>query len=167
MVQQSLDFLTTFPTLDGGLFRTEYGIEKGGYSGGDHVSCGQAMYNLAKAIEHGRKNKKYSTQKWEEFLSKVADAQSRRILDEQWNPYSTAEAFYIAPLIIASKLFKQDRYREAAEKAANLYAERHCKMSPGCYWGGTLDATCEDKEGAWAAFQGFWRCMNVPADRNI
>ena len=25
----------------------------------------------------------------------------------------------------------------------------------GCYWGGTLDATCEDKEGAWAAFQGF------------
>ncbi len=25
----------------------------------------------------------------------------------------------------------------------------------GAYWGGTLDATCEDKEGAWAAFQGF------------
>jgi uncharacterized protein YyaL (SSP411 family) len=25
----------------------------------------------------------------------------------------------------------------------------------GCYWGGTLDATCEDKEGSWAAFQGF------------
>ena len=23
------------------------------------------------------------------------------------------------------------------------------------YWGGTLDATCEDKEGAWGAFQGF------------
>ena len=23
------------------------------------------------------------------------------------------------------------------------------------YWGGTLDASCEDKEGAWAAFQAF------------
>ena len=25
----------------------------------------------------------------------------------------------------------------------------------GCYWGGTLEATWEDKEGSWAAFQGF------------
>lgn len=155
MVQQSLDFLTTFPMLDGGVFRTEYDIDEKNYNGGDHVSCGQAMYNLAKAIENGRKSKKYDTLKWEEFLRKTADAQSRRILDELWNPHSTAEAFYIAPLIMASKLFKQERYRKAAEKASNLYAERHCNMTLGCYWGGTLDATCEDKEGAWAAFQGF------------
>ena len=155
MVQQSLDFLTTFPMLDGGVFRTEYDIDEKNYNGGDHVSCGQAMYNLAKAIENGRKSKKYDTLKWEEFLRKTADAQSRRILDELWNPHSTAEAFYIAPLIMASKLFKQERYRKAAEKTSNLYAERHCNMTLGCYWGGTLDATCEDKEGAWAAFQGF------------
>ena len=23
------------------------------------------------------------------------------------------------------------------------------------YWGGTLDTSCEDKEGAWAALEGF------------
>jgi hypothetical protein len=43
---------------------------------------------------------------------------------------------------------------DAARKAAELYADRHLAMN-GCYWGGTLDATCEDKEGSWAAFQGF------------
>ena len=32
--------------------------------------------------------------------------------------------------------------------------QRHLTMEEP-YWGGTLDATCEDKEGAWAAFQGF------------
>ena len=60
----------------------------------------------------------------------------------------------LAPLAIASKLFMNKTYREAAEKAAALFAKRHLTMN-GCYWGGTLDATCEDKEGSWAAFQGF------------
>ena len=87
-------------------------------------------------------------------MRRAADAVSHRILSAEWNPRSTAEGFYIAPLAIASKLFKNKTYREAADKAANLFAERHLKMN-GCYWGGTLDATCEDKEGSWAAFQGF------------
>ena len=56
--------------------------------------------------------------------------------------------------VIASRLFENETYRQAAEKAAQTFADRHLRMN-GCYWGGTLDATCEDKEGAWAAFQGF------------
>lgn len=112
------------------------------------------MYNFAKAIERARKGSKYKTEKWEEFLSRAADMASDRILSDSWNPLSTAEGFYIAPLAICSKLFKERRYMEAAVRAAELYAERHLAMN-GCYWGGTLDATCEDKEGAWAAFQGF------------
>ena len=156
MVQQSLDFLTTYPMADKeGLFRTEYRLRDGIFKAGDHVSCGQAMYNMAKAIEAGRKNKRYDTSKWEVFLKKVSDAQAERILSDTWNPYSTAEGFYVAPLAIAAKLFKNDTYKQAAMKAAQLFADRHLKMNPGCYWGGTLDATCEDKEGAWAAFQGF------------
>ena len=153
MVQRSLDYLTTFEIDEQkGIFTVGYNGEK--FHGGDPVSCGQAMYNFAKAIQHGRKNRHYDTSKWEQFLQHAADAVSNRILSEEWNPLSTAEGFYIAPLAISSKLFKEKRYLAAAEKAAALYASRHLTMN-GCYWGGTLDATCEDKEGSWAAFQGF------------
>ena len=153
MVQRSLDFLTTYEVNpETGLFPVRF--DGKGYSQGDPVSCGQAMYNFAKAIETARKNKRFDTSKWETFLKKACDAASSRILSENWNPRSTAEGFYIAPLAISSKLFRNKTYREAAEKAAQLYADRHLTMN-GCYWGGTLDATCEDKEGSWAAFQGF------------
>lgn len=153
MVQNSLDFLTTYEVNpETGLFPVRF--DGKGYSQGDPVSCGQAMYNFAKAIETARNNKRFDTSKWETFLKKACDAASMRILSENWNPKSTAEGFYIAPLAISSKLFRNKTYREAAEKAAQLYADRHLAMN-GCYWGGTLDATCEDKEGSWAAFQGF------------
>lgn len=153
IVQRSLDYLSTFEVdAQKGVFPV--GFNGKNFHGGDPVSCGQAMYNFAKAIETARKNRKYDTDKWEDFLRRAADAVSNRILSAEWNPRSTAEGFYIAPLAIASKLFKNKTYREAADKAANLFAERHLKMN-GCYWGGTLDATCEDKEGSWAAFQGF------------
>ena len=152
-IQSSMDFLTTYKVdPKTGLFPVRF--QGTAYNEGDPVSCGQAMYNFAKAIETARKSKKYDTSKWEAFLRETADAASGRILSEDWNPLSTAEGFYIAPLAIASKLFKNNSYRAAAEKAAQLYADRHLKMN-GCYWGGTLDATCEDKEGSWAAFQGF------------
>ena len=153
MVQRSMDFLTTYPVdKERGLFPVRY--DGKAFSQGDPVSCGQAMYNFAKAIETARKSKKYNTEKWERFLREAADVVSRKILSDEWSPLSTAEGFYIAPLAIASKLFKNTTYRQAAEKAAQLFADRHLKMN-GCYWGGTLDATCEDKEGSWAAFQGF------------
>ena len=153
MIQKSMDFLTTYKVNpEKGLFPVRY--EGKGYSQGDPVSCGQAMYNFAKAIETARKSGKYDIRKWESFLREAADAASARILSDDWNPRSTAEGFYMAPLAIASDLFKNKSYRLAAEKAAQLYADRHLKMN-GCYWGGTLDATCEDKEGSWAAFQGF------------
>ena len=153
MVQRSLDFLATYPVDEmSGMFKLRYNGSE--YHGSDHVSCGQGMYNFAKAIIAARKNKRYDTSKWEEFLRKACDGQARRILNDEWSPRSTDEGFYVAPLVIASKLFKNKQYLAAAEKAAQLYADRHLKMD-GCYWGGTLDATCEDKEGSWAAFQAF------------
>lgn len=154
-IQRSLDFLTTYPVDEQGLFPVRYKVpEKQFVGNGDHVSCGQGMYNFAKAIETARKNKRYDPSRWEDFLRKACDGQSQRILRDDWHPHSTAEGFYIAPLIIASQLFHNDEYKKAAIKAAGLFADRHLTMN-GCYWGGTLDATCEDKEGAWAAFQGF------------
>ena len=153
-IQRSLDFLSTSKVNpENGLFPVIYADGKW-QGGGDPVSCGQAMYNFAKAIECARKGRKYDTRKWEDFLQAASRGVSHRILSDSWNPVSTNEGFYIAPLAIASRLFKERTFRQAAEKAAALYADRHLQMD-GCYWGGTLDATCEDKEGAWAAFQGF------------
>ena len=153
LVQRSMDFLTTYEMNESkGVFVVRYNGEK--FWGGDHVSCGQAMYNFAKAIEVARKSRKYDTSKWEDFLRRAADMVSNRILSAEWNPHSTAEGFYIAPLAISAKLFRNKRYMEAATKAADEFAKRHLAMD-GCYWGGTRDATCEDKEGSWAAFQGF------------
>ena len=51
-------------------------------------------------------------------------------------------------------MFGNEIYKKVAVKAASTFADRHLTMREP-YWGGTLDATCEDKEGAWAAFQGF------------
>lgn len=153
-IQRSLDFLSSYPIDADGGFPVGYNVGDAKYYGGDPVSCGQAMYNFAKAIESARKNKQYDTRKWEEFLKKACDGQASRILSDEWKPRSTAEGFLIAPLAIASKLFKNDRYKAAAMKAGDVFAERHLNMREP-YWGGTLDATCEDKEGAWAAFQGF------------
>ena len=43
-----------------------------------------------------------------------------------------------------------------AIKAADYFADRHLDMNePEPYWGGTLDASYEDKKGTRAAFQGF------------
>lgn len=152
-VQRSLDFLSTFPIdTASGMFAVGYNGTK--FYGGDPVSCGQALYNFAKAIMTAQKTKRYDSRKWESFLRNACQAQSKRILSKDWNPKSTAEAFLIAPLAIASELFEKKEFEQAAVKAAHLFAERHLNMN-GCYWGGTLDATCEDKEGALAAFQGF------------
>lgn len=152
-VQRSLDFLTQSPMIGGGLFAVGYQTAEQRWYGGDPVSCGQAMYNFARAIEQARGNKRYDTRKWETFLQKVCDSVSARILAADWNPRSTAEAFFIAPLAIASELFRNATYEEAAVRAGELFASRH--LANASYWGGTLDATCEDKEGAWAAFQAF------------
>ena len=75
-------------------------------------------------------------------------------MEDNWEPTSTNEAFLIAPLARGAAILDNLNYLVAAHKAAEHYAERHRSMDEP-YWGGTLDARCEDKEGAWAAFQGF------------
>ncbi len=154
-VQKSLSFLTSSPVRGNG-FSVLFDIKKNAWNtqNKDHVSMGQAMYNFAKAIEAARKNKKYDTKEWERFLKEATDFAAKRILDSNWSPFSTAEGFYIAPLVLAHHLFKKEIYKKAAFKAGQYYADRHISMKEP-YWGGTLDASGEDKEGAWACFQGF------------
>jgi hypothetical protein len=153
MVQQSLDFLSSSPVGSDG-FPVRFKVKSKQWVNSDPVSMGQGLYNIAKAIEAARKNNRYNTKKWESFLIRASDAAASRILKSDWSPRSTAEAFYVAPLSVSSKLFNSETYRKAAVKAADYYAQRHLNMQEP-YWGGTLDASGEDKEGAWAAFQAF------------
>lgn len=152
-VQSSIDHLCTSPIDESG-FCVIYDIKSGRWSGKDPVSQGQALNNIALAIRSGRKNKKVDTKKWEIFLKRSADIFAKRILDPNWKPRNTAEAFFISPLVLSYQLLGNNQYKEAAIKAVDYYAGRHLSMDEP-YWGGTLDATCEDKEGAWGAFQGF------------
>jgi hypothetical protein len=152
-VQKSMDHICTSPIGASG-FPVRYEVETNTWERPDPVSEGQAMNSIALGIKVGRQNQKANTEKWEKFLQQACDVHSKRLLAETWNPRNTAEAFYISPLLIASDLFANKQYRRAALKAADYYAKRHLDMTEP-YWGGTLDATCEDKEGAWGAFQGF------------
>ena len=152
-VQKSMDHICTAPVSKNG-FPVRYEVKKNAWERPDPVSEGQAMNSIALAIEVGRKNNKVNVTAWEEFLKKACDVHAARLLSETWNPKNTAESFYISPLLIAAELFGNESYKMAALKAADYYANRHLDMTEP-YWGGTLDATCEDKEGAWGAFQGF------------
>ncbi len=153
MTQRSLDHLTSSPMNKNG-FLLIYDRDKKEWRGQDPVSQGQAMQNFASAILAAEGKDQYDTSKWRAFLQKACDIHAERILADGWNPNSTSEAFFIAPLCKAYRLFNNEKYRSAALHAADHYAARHLSMEEP-YWGGTLDASCEDKEGAWAALQGF------------
>ncbi len=152
MGHRSLDFMATAPFNKDG-FLLGYTAESGKWDGQDWVSQGQAMENVARAIQAARRQG-VGAKSWESFLAKACDLQAARILAGNWRPNSTAEGFLISPLCKAYALFGREAYRTAALKAAGHYAARHLTMEEP-YWGGTLDASCEDKEGAVAAFQAF------------
>lgn len=159
--RRALDFLSGAEFYDGG-FHTWYHCDKGTWEGEEPLSQGQAMLSFANAIRTGRE-RGVDTTRWEAFLRHACDVHAARILDGDWRPNSTDQAFFIAPLCAASRLFDVPAYRDAAEKAGRVYAERHLAMREP-YWGGTLDASCEDKEGAFAALQGFLALHELTQD---
>jgi hypothetical protein len=151
--QRALDWLTRSPFNDRG-FLLNYNAETGQWKDQDPVSQGQAMEVFARAILTGRTRPGVKTERWEAFLKQACTIQATRILQPNWNPRNTAEAFFVSPLCKGFALFGSEDFKRAAVKAGEYYAQRHLTMAEP-YWGGTLDANCEDKEGAWAAFQAF------------
>jgi len=165
MAKRSLDFLSSAEFYDQG-FYTWYDYGKKQWTprpNPELLSQGQAMLNFANAIHVGRA-KGLDTSRWERFLRKACDFHAKKILSDDWNPLSTNQAFFIAPLCKASGLLDNETHRQAAEKAGSVYASRHLSMDEP-YWGGTLDASAEDKEGAFAALQGFVALYELTKDR--
>lgn len=161
MGRRSLDFLATAPFNQNG-FLLNYTAENGKWDGQDWVSQGQAMESFARAIQAAR-HRGDDAKACEAFLAKACDLQAARILAPGWHPKSTAEGFLVSPLCKGYALFGKEEYRQAALKAAEHYAARHLAMAEP-YWGGTLDASCEDKEGAVAGFQAFLAVYEMTRD---
>jgi hypothetical protein len=159
-VEKGLDFITTSPiTKDG--FSIRYDMEKREWlDRRNPLSQGQAINNILDALRLARKTRGLDTSKWERFLKQACDYHAGQVLASDWKPVSTNQGFLIAPLAKASELFDNPKYLQAAVKAGEHYMQRHLSMDEP-YWGGTLDARCEDKEGAWAAFQGFLALYEV------
>lgn len=163
IAQQALDFISTSPfTEDGFSIRYHYGDEQW-LPRRNPLSQGQTLNNMLNALRAARERGGYDTSKWEAFLNRACTLHAERILREDWSPVSTNEGFLIAPLAQASELLGEAKYLEAATKAAQHYLGRHLSMDEP-YWGGTLDARCEDKEGAWAALQGFLAMYEISGD---
>jgi hypothetical protein len=152
--QKALDFICTAPFNEEG-FAIRYDFQTHTWQERRNpLSQGQAMNNLLNALRIARRTPGVDGSVWETFLSLACDFHAGRILDGSWHPKSTNEGFLIAPLAQAAELLRNRTYLQAAVKAAEHYGQRHLTMDEP-YWGGTLDARCEDKEGAWAALQGF------------
>jgi len=162
LARKSLDFLSTATFYDQG-FHNWFDLEKRRWERTELLNQGQAMVSFARAISVGRHGSRSDTAKWEAFLRRACDTHAKRILEPKWKPVSTNEAAFIAPLVLAARLFGTPLYRQAALHAAGHYAGRHVAMREP-YWGGTSDARAEDKEGAALAFTGFLELYHLTRD---
>ena len=163
MSQKAVDFIATSP-FDKNGFSIRYDFaEHRWLARRNPLSQAQAMYNLLNALRVARDTAGIETSGWETFLREACDLHAKRILADDWQPKSTNEGFLIAPLAEAATLFDSKFFLRAARKAADHYGNRHESMDEP-YWGGTLDARCEDKEGAWAALQGFLALYEITRD---
>lgn len=160
--QRALDFLSTAAFHDHG-FHTWYDIDAQRWKNVEVLSEGQAMLNLFRAL-HATPRTGLDGRRWEAFLTQACGLHARRLLDPTWRPASTNEAFLIAPLCAGAARFGDPLLREAALRAGRHYRERHLGMDEP-YWGGTLDASCEDKEGAFAALQAFLALFDLTGER--
>ncbi len=158
--QRALDFLSDrlgrAKARPDGLFPATIRFPNLRMTGGDPVSCGQGLYCILKAIRFSERAKgRLDAAKWRAFADRTAGNIARAILAPDWRaPHSTGPGFLIAPLVLASDIFGREEYLRAALKLAESFAAKYTGYDH-VYWGGTLDASCEDKEGAMAAFQGY------------
>ncbi|MEM6364268.1 MAG: hypothetical protein AAF745_07570, partial [Planctomycetota bacterium] len=158
---QSLDFLVASPSQkkrSDADFSIIFDYEQHKWLGRQNIlSQSQALNALADAIAIAdRENtiQQVAADRWRRFLRTKISHVADDVLSANWRPMSTNQAFAIAPLVKSSQLLGDDRLMKAAKTIADHSIQRHQDMNEP-YWGGTLDARCEDKEGAWAAMQGY------------
>jgi len=159
--QRALDFVSTATFHEHG-FHTWFNVAEKRWEKVEIVSEGQGMLNLFRALAITERTGLDGT-RWQVFLRRACSLHAQRILADEWRPKSTNEAFLVAPLCEGARQFGDEDARAAALKAGRHYRERHLDMREP-YWGGTLDAQCEDKEAAIAALQAFLALHELTGD---
>jgi hypothetical protein len=149
---KALDTLAQAP-FDAWGFAQHLHAESRAWTERDPVSQGQALESFTRAVEDARA-KGMPTKRWDVFVVRASTLQAERMLAPDWRAPSTAECFLVSPLLRAARLYGDERFAQAALRCAEEAARRHISWDEP-YWGGTLDARCEDKEGCWAGFQAF------------
>ncbi len=157
--EKYFDFLVTSPVNENG-FCVEYYIDDRKFQEYNFVSQGQTMETFAMALTALKGSGRPVKQAYLEFLRRVCRFFHDRVMAADWHPVSTNEAFFGAPLAMASKLLDAPEFAESSLKIADHYMMRHLSMDEP-YWGGTLDASCEDKEGAVAAMSAFYAAWEL------
>ena len=160
--ERCFDFMCSAPKNAKG-FLVRYNIEEQIWSDQDFVSQGQALTMLGRGLLERRSRNGKIKQQWMDFFLQVCTCMAKRIEQVDWHPVSTCEAFLALPLAIAHELSGQERFAAAALRIARHYMERHLSMQEP-YWGGTLDASCEDKEAAAAAMEAFYAAWCLSGD---
>ena len=161
--EESIDFMCKSPYDENG-FCVRYDVPTKKWSGKDFVSQGQALETFTSTLLDRKEHNLPVKQEWLEFCKKNTDVFVNRILKEDWKPVNTCEATLGAPIANAYMIFKDERMKQAVLKLADYYIARHITMDEP-YWGGTLDARCEDKEGAVCAMYAFYAAWLITKDR--
>ena len=168
--QKSLDFICdTFAPLmaKNGLFGFSYDVASGRASRHTSlVNCGQALNTILRAIRFAEKSGgRLDATKWKAFAGESSARLAKTILQPDWIRPKTANCGYlVAPLVYASEMFGNAACLAAAQRLAGVQ-EKLFLGYDHVYGGGTLDANCEDKEGACGVFQGCVELMRVAREK--
>ena len=161
--QKTLDFVSDKfgPTIrkGNGTFSSKYDVKSQQLrKGGGPVCVGQAHYSILKAVRYAKAHPEsgLNPAKWEAFARKAAHEIAVGLLKDDWvKPKATGAAFLVAPLVLASEMYPDMPECFAAAQKLSDFCEKEYFGYEKVYWGGSLDARCEDKEGAQAAFQAY------------
>ena len=159
--QRSLDFLSEMAggaLAPNGLYASGWDLRKGRLTGrcGGLTCCSEGLLPVLRAIRFARKSGgRLNPAKWERFARESTDRIAKAINHPKWiKPTKGDHAFLVEPLVLAGELFGNDDCFAAAKRIAAAQEERFFGWSH-VYWGVTLDSSCEDKESAQGALEGY------------
>lgn len=170
--QRSLDFLcgAAYETLTwNGMYGCTCDLRTGRFK--PHwtlTNCSEGLLPMLRAIRFARRSGgRLNPAKWERFAKESTDRIARAINHPKWiKPVKADHAFLVGPLVLAGELFGNPQCLVAARRIADAQEERFLGWSH-VYWGATIDSSCEDKESAEGALEGYlalYRAMKREGD---
>jgi len=178
-----INFMTS-KTLPNGLFYTDYcpafrqwyGYRLGRTKNVSTRMMGEVCYNLLKMYQ-AAKQVNDANEKWIEIVQRFCDFMVENQpptgnFGKWWSPKGvlvddsgTNGAYVIWALTELYKITQNEKYKQAAIKAANYYIQKFVLTDE--YWGDTLDANAIDKEAGHAILRAMILLFEITQDRRF